>query len=153
MTDPATEPAQRRVFFVTGSIELSSACHLPQTSNAPPHFRISENQAFLSASSSWMMGCLLGEIDLAEGVVLFEEAVDLQLFPEVESMAVAEQESTDGHRAAVAGDLDAPLRERGGEQTQDVELVGDEASVWEEALGEALVRVAHIERDEADVVT
>src|SRR6185312_12510366 len=38
------------------------------------------------------------------------------------------------------------------EQPQDVEFVGDDASVREEAVSEALVRVAQVSDDEADVV-
>jgi hypothetical protein len=55
-------------------------------------------------------------------------------------------------RSPVAGHLDATLREGGVEQTQDVKLVGDEACVRKRAAREALVGVAHVERDEADVL-
>jgi hypothetical protein len=44
------------------------------------------------------------------------------------------------------------LDQCGVEQPKDVKLVGHEAGAGEETAGEALVRVAHVEGDEPDVV-
>ena len=80
--------------------------------------------------------------------MLVEEALHVEPLPEVERVAVAEEQAPNGYRAPVAGDLDAPLREGRIEKAQDVELVGDETRVGEEARGEATVSVAHVERDD-----
>src|SRR2546421_9874203 len=94
------------------------------------------------------MQSLFGVVELAQLGEAVEPLVQLEALPEVQVEAVSEQEPTDGGRAAVADDVLAPPGERGVEQAH-VELVGDEPGIGKEALGEALVDVAHIERDEA----
>src|SRR2546421_10345197 len=98
------------------------------------------------------MQSLFGVVELAQLGEAVEPLVQLEALPEVQVEAVSEQEPTDGGRAAVADDVLAPPGERGVEQAQHVELVGDKPGIGKEALGEALVDVAHIERDEAHVL-
>jgi hypothetical protein len=95
---------------------------------------------------------LFGQVDLAQRRVLIEKALHVEPLPKVQAVAVAQKQTANGHRTPVAGDFDATLGQGGVEQPQDMKLVGDQASVGESASREALVGIAHVERDQANVV-